>query len=111
MCTQRECEQAVGQWVSFRTKWGAHRGIVERVTPRGVLVRVPSDYAPAQLIHATDEDKLNVALTRFGYGVHNAGYWGGYGPGAGYYGGRGRWGYPGYGAWAGGWWLWWLALA
>ncbi|GMA60855.1 hypothetical protein NZD89_14595 [Alicyclobacillus fastidiosus] len=110
MCTQRECEQAVGHWVSFRTRWGAHRGIIEKVTPRGVLVRVPSDYAPAQLIHATDEDKLDVALTRYGYGIRHTGYWGGgYGPGAGYYGRR--WGYPGYGAWAGGWWLWWLAFA
>ncbi|EPZ42675.1 hypothetical protein [Alicyclobacillus acidoterrestris] len=107
MCTQKECERALGKWVSFRTKWGTHRGIVEEVTPRGALVRVPKQYVPAQLLQASDEDKLDVALTRFGYGVGAPGYRGAYGYG---YPHR-RWGYPGYGAWYGGWWWWWLAFA
>lgn len=102
MCRQCDAQRAVGNWVQFRTQWGAHRGIVEQVNPRAVLVRVPRQYAPAGLATGvqsgqTDEEKLDLVLA-YGYGRYGAGY------------GR-RWGYPGYGAWGGGWWWWWLAFA
>lgn len=105
MCTMGQCKKHLGQWVQFQTPWGVHRGIVTDVNHRAVLVRVPKSYAPVRYATATapenaDERKLDVALAQ----------WGGYGY-AGRYGYPGRWGYPGYGAWFGGWWLWWLAFA
>ncbi|MFD1676322.1 hypothetical protein [Alicyclobacillus fodiniaquatilis] len=102
MINRGEWNNAVGQWVRFRTPWGTHRGIVQEVNHRGVLVRVPQQYAPATLINASDEQKLDVALTAYGYPYGGYGY--GYSPAA-------RWGYPGWGGWYGGWWLWWLAFA
>lgn len=94
----------MGEWVSFRTQWGSHRGIVEQVNHRGVLVRVPRQYVPATLINGTDNDKLDVGLARWGGAYGPYGAYGGYGGGK-------TWGYPGYGAWYGGWWWWWLAFA
>lgn len=124
MCRQADVKHAVGGWVQFRTPWGTHRGIVEQVNSRGVLMKVPKEYAPVSLAFGnngrqTDEQKLDAALAFGGYG----GAYGaapGYGPrpgvGVGPGGGVGpgcgpRWGYPGYGAWGGGWWFWWLAFA
>lgn len=104
MCTMGQCRKSMGQWVRFQTPWGSHRGIVEDVNDRAVLMRVPRQYAPMGLAShnlSTDEQKLDVALAQ--WGGYGAGYGGGYG-------GR-RWGYPGYGAWGGGWWWWWLAFA
>jgi hypothetical protein len=106
MCTQGQCMRHMGQWVQFRTPWGMHRGIISEVNNRGVLVRVPRQYAPVSLAYHThenksDEEKLDVALAGVGYGGYPGAY-GGYG---------GRWGYPGAGRWYGGWWLWWLAFA
>lgn len=108
MCTRGECVRYMGQWVRFETPWGVHRGVVTDINHRAVLVRVPRRYAPSGLVSnatnkdTSDEQRLDLALTQYGYG----GY-GGY-PG---YGGYGRWGYPGYGGWYGGWWWWWLAFA
>jgi len=116
MCTMRECNDNLGKWVQFRTQRGFHRGIVHEVNPNAVLIRVPRNYAPYQLVtetlDATDEHKLDIALTRFGYPAYGYAGYGGY-PGYGGYGGygAGRWGYPGYGAWGGGWWWWWLPFA
>ncbi len=97
----------MGKWVNFQTQWGTHRGIVSGVNDRAVLIRVPRTYAPVGLASHSptfvndDETKLDLALAQ----------WGGYGqPGNGAVAGR-RWGYPGYGGWYGGWWLWWLAFA
>jgi hypothetical protein len=114
LCTMGQCQKHLGQWVQFQTPWGRHRGVIEAVNPRGVLIRVPRQYVPARLAnHAqspdqSDEQKLDMALTQWGYG----GGWGG-GPG---YGGAPAWnggyGRPGYGGWWwGGWWWWWLAFA
>jgi hypothetical protein len=107
MCTQGQCMNYMGNWVQFRTPWGSHRGIISEVNNRGVLVRVPRRYAPVSLAyHAleneSDEKKLDVALAGIGYGGYPGAYGGRYG---------GRWGYPGAGAWYGGWWWWWLAFA
>lgn len=113
MCTSGQCMGYMGQWVQFRTPWGTHRGIVTDVNGRGVLMRVPSQYAPVSLagsskMNGSDQERLDLALCAYGY----AGYPGAYGgyPGP-YGGGKGRWGYPGAGGWYGGWWLWWLAFA
>lgn len=98
MCTMGECNKSMGQWVQFRTRWGSHRGVVEAVNDRAVLMRVPRQYAPMGLVsheQSSEEQRLDIALAE----------WGGYG---GY---RGRWGYPGYGAWRAGYWWWWLAFA
>lgn len=113
MCNRLDCVNNLGKWVQFQTPWGHHRGIIAEVNNRAVLVRVPRQYAPiglvshSQSVDKDDEKKLDFALAQWG------GVWGGlrgYGPGYGAYGGRG-WGYPGYGAWYGGWWWWWLAFA
>lgn len=107
MCTRGDCQQAMGQWVTFRTNWGTHRGIVEQVNHRGVLVKVPQQYAPVQLAGAIDSDEAKLdAVLAWG---RPTGAYGGYGNGYNY--GRPGWGYPGYGAWGGGWWWWWLAFA
>jgi hypothetical protein len=105
MCTRAESTSKKGQWIQFRT----HRGIISGVNDRGVLVRVPRSLAPlglasdSMIVDKKDEQKLDIALAKWGYG--------GYRPrGYASYGGRG-WGYPGYGGWYGGWWWWWLAFA
>lgn len=104
MCTQGECNRAMGQWVRFQTPWGVHRGVVESVNQQAVLVRVPRTYAPTSLTshkatgESDDARKLDIALAVWG-GGYAAGY------------GRRGWGYPGYGGWYGGWWWWWLAFA
>ena len=107
MCTQGQCASSLGQWVSFRSPWGVHRGIVAGVNQRAVLMKVPWRYAPMGLAThpgdgQSDEDRLNLTLAQYGYG----GY-----PGYGGYAYGRRWGYPGYGAWGGGWLWWWLAFA
>ncbi|MCL6516647.1 hypothetical protein [Alicyclobacillus sp.] len=102
MCTMGQCMKLRGQWVHFYTQWGYHRGIIEDVNNRAVLVRMPRRYAPLGLAShapqldtgATDEQRLDLVLAAV------------YGPGWGYRG----WGYPGWGAWWGGWWWWWLAF-
>lgn len=101
MCHRSQCVHHMGNWVRFQTPWGVHQGIVTQVNQNAVLMRVPRQYAPMRLMShseqtgVNDEQKLDLALTQYGYGY-------GYG---------GRWGYPGYGAWYGGWWWWWLAFA
>ncbi|WP_258109613.1 hypothetical protein [Alicyclobacillus sp. SP_1] len=114
MCTYGQCYQSLGKWVQFQTKWGVHRGIVQQVTPQGVLMRVPRQYAPSGLASyaadATDaeSERLDAALVAYGYGPGPvyAGN-GAYRP----YGNGRAWGYPGYGAYYAGWWWWWLAFA
>ena len=107
MYSQSYYQTNVGRWVQFQTPWGSHRGIIHEVNSRGVLMKVPRQYAPVTLIKhegagaVSDEEKLDLALA-----------WGGYPNGGGYgYGYGGRPGYPGYGYWGGGWWWWWLAFA
>ncbi len=116
MCTMDQCQEARGGWVQFQTQWGWHRGIVERVTDQGVLMRVPRQYAPTapaggQRLQGSDQERLDLALAQWGYGpaygpgygVPRPGPWGGapgYGVGRGY----GGW-------WGAGWWWWWLAFA
>jgi hypothetical protein len=107
MCTRCQCQKAVGQWVQFRTPYGYHRGVVERVAPQGVLMRVPRAYAPTSLASAiglgeqTDEQRLDLALAQWGYGAPANGAPGYAAPGYGYANG---W-------WAAGWWWWWIAFA
>ena len=107
-CNEMQCRQSLGQWVSFRTQWGMHRGIVQDVNQSAVLVRLPRQYAPGVLLshdQASENHQLDVALAAYGYPGFNGYYGGGYGR----YGNR--WGAPGYGIWRGGWWFWWLAFA
>lgn len=121
MVTQQQLLGMRGSWVQFTTPWGQHRGIVERITGGGVLVRVPKQYAPASFAHAdqSDEAKVDLALQQVGWGAPGYGYgpYGYGGPGLGYGYGPGRPGYgpygrpPGYGWWAGAWLWWWLAFA
>jgi len=115
MCTMDQCQNNVGNWVQFRTPWGAHRGMIQSVNSRGVLMKVPGQYAPVGLAtyqgatNASDEEKLDIALAYGGYPGYGAP--GGYGPRPGYPGYGVRPGYPGHGYWARGWWWWWLAFA
>lgn len=118
MCTRGQCQKNLGNWVQFETPWGRHRGVVERVSDHGVLMRVPRQYAPTGLAThrvlsaKTEEQKLDLALAQWGYG---GGWSSGGAPGYGAYGGTyGNRGYAngGYGGWwGGGWWWWWLAFA
>lgn len=107
MCTMGQCKKSVGQWVRFQTPWGTHHGVVADVNQRAVLMRVPRQYAPTGLANhsqSSDDQKLDVALAQ--WGGYRAGAYGGYPSGY-----SARWGYPGYGAWRGGFWWWWLAFA
>lgn len=106
MCTRQQCEQYVGQWVRFRTPYGVHQGMIERVTPSKAIVVSPQQYAPAELISdkvdASDMEKLDIALAWGPVGRGAVGYPGaGYGAraGAGYGGGYGGYGY-GWARWA-----------
>lgn len=99
MCTRQQCEAYVGQWVRFRTPYGAHQGMIERLTPSKAIIVSPRQYAPAQLISdsvdVSDMEKLDVALAWGRMGRGAVGY-----PGVGY-GGAGRYGGYGYGyGWA-----------
>ncbi len=97
MCTKEECEKYVGQWVHFRTKYGYHVGLVERVTNDSAVVLSPKQYIPAQFasanLSADEEQRLDLALAWWG-GMGRGGY-PGYGgaPGAGAYGGGWGWGW------------------
>lgn len=111
--TMGQCQRNVGRWMEFRTPWGKTRGIVEEVNHRAVLVRIPKEHVPIQLLsqsHGADEARLDATLAEYGYPA-GPGY-GGQTPGSG---GNcapnGRWGYPGYYGWYGSWFLWWLAFA
>lgn len=110
MCTKADCEPYVGKWVHFRTKYGYHVGVVERLTDENAVVLSPRQYIPAEMASASvtpDELKrLDIALAWGGFGGGGGGFGGGggYGGGAGGYGGRG--GYGGYGGWGWGWGRW-----
>jgi hypothetical protein len=108
MYTRAQCQSHVGQWVQFRTKYGYHIGLVERVTGDSAIVLSPRQQIPTHLasadVDSDDMQKLDLALAWWG-GFGRAGY-----PGAGYragapgagaygggYGGRGFGGFGGYG--------------
>ncbi|MCY0900912.1 MAG: hypothetical protein OWU32_01835 [Firmicutes bacterium] len=110
MCTKAQCEQHVGQWVQFRTPYGHHIGLVERISGNEAIVVSPRQYVPAQFartVNQSDEDKLDVALAFWGGGGYpRAGFGGGprVGYGAGAVGRPG--GYGGYGGYGFGWQRW-----
>ncbi len=84
MCTRAQCERHIGQWVQFRTSYGMHRGIIERVTSHSAIVVSPRQFVPAQLVSheigESDERKLDLALAQWGgYGGYPAGGYGGFG--------------------------------
>jgi hypothetical protein len=97
MCTRAECERHIGKWVQFRTPYGVHRGVIERVTATKAIIKSPKQYIPVDLALDDDDDdrRLDVALAWGGYGrggYPGAGYGRGYGRGYGYgYGMWGRW--------------------
>ncbi|WP_029422873.1 hypothetical protein [Alicyclobacillus macrosporangiidus] len=89
MVSRAQCQQYVGQWVRFHTRYGQHVGLVERVTPDALIVVSPARCVPKHvpsMAVGTDEQKLDLALA----------WWGGYGPGVGgAYGPYGGWGWGG----------------
>ncbi|WP_407655188.1 hypothetical protein [Alicyclobacillus dauci] len=100
MCTRQDCERHIGKWVQFRTPYGYHQGMIERITKDDkVIILSPRRYAPASLITAEVEgdemQRLDLALAWYGRrpGYPAVGYpggaVGGYGPGYGY----GAWGW------------------
>jgi len=103
MCSRAECQRYVGQYVRFRSPYGYHEGIIERVSGNRAVVLSPRRYIPVQLatetLDANDEKRLHVALAWGGYG-------GGYGGRGGYGGGYGGPGGYGYGGWGYGWGRW-----
>ncbi|WDL99390.1 hypothetical protein JC200_08250 [Alicyclobacillus sp. ALC3] len=118
MCTRQDCQQYVGRMVQFRTQWGNHVGVIERVTDDTAVVLSPRQQIPTNLASAeVSEDeaqRLDLALAR--WGGMGAGYAGapGYGGGPGYggapgYGAGPGYGYPAYG-WGFGWARWAVAF-
>lgn len=101
MCTRGECQRHVGQWIRFRTPYGVHKGVVERVTADSAIILSPRQYVPVQLassdIGEDELQKLDIGLATYGRGFVTAGY-----PG---YGG-GHAGPRGYGGWGYGWRRW-----
>ncbi|AEJ42738.1 hypothetical protein [Alicyclobacillus acidocaldarius] len=92
MCTKAECERLVGRWVTFRTPYGQHHGLIERVTEDGrVIVLSPRSQAVPSLV-LTDGDAAGVDPV-LAYGGFGPGPMGGPGYGAPPYGVPG----PGYG--------------
>jgi hypothetical protein len=94
VCTKAQCMTHVGKMVQFRTPYGHHVGVIERVTNNSVIVLSPRKYIPAQLAQypQDDDEKLDIALAWGGFG---RGFGGGYPPRG--YGGRGVYGAGGYG--------------
>lgn len=98
MCSRRECQRHIGQYVRFRTPHGLHEGVIEKISGNEAIVLSPRQFIPVQLAsESVDDDevrRLDIALA-----------WGGYGGGAG--GARGPYGYGGYGGYgAYGWGRW-----
>jgi hypothetical protein len=87
VCTKAECQRNVGKWIHFRTPYGYHQGIIERISGNQAIIVSPRQYVPVQLastVVSKDElQRLDVALAADGPG------WGGY-PGGAYGGGYGR---------------------
>ncbi len=108
MTTRAECEQYVGKWVHFRTKYGYHVGLIEKVSNDCAIVLSLRQHIPAQLVStdvsADEMKRLDLALAwgGLGGGYPGAGYGAG-APGAGAYGG---WGGRGFGGWGWGWGRW-----
>lgn len=107
MCTRTMAESHIGQFVHFRTQYGYHQGIIEKVTNNQAIIVSPKQYVPAQLVSSTldsnDMEKLDMALA-FWVGPGMGGY-----PGAaarrGYAGAPGGYG-MGYGMGGYGWARW-----
>lgn len=108
MSTRSEFEQHVGQWIRFRTKYGNHVGLVERVTNDSAIMISPRNQIPVNFagdeVSNNELERLDLALAWWGGGgLGRGGYpGGGYGrgvPGAGAYRGGGYGGY-GWGRWA-----------
>jgi hypothetical protein len=104
-----DCQQYVGKYIRFRTPFGYHEGIIERIQGDQAVILSPRRYIPAQFAtEYLDRDEVKrLELTQaFGgytggaYGNPGRGY-GGY-PGGGYGAGRGYGGWGGYawGRWA-----------
>lgn len=93
MCKKEECEQYLGQWVGFRTKYGYHVGMVEKVTDNTAIMLSPRKHIPTDLassnLKLSEMERLDIALA-----------WGGFGGGAGGAGGYGGYGGWGWGRWA-----------
>lgn len=103
MCTRQDCQQYVGRMVQFRTQWGNHVGVIERVTNDTAVVLSPRQQIPTHLASAevseNEAQRLDLALAR--WGGMGAGYAGapGYGAGPGYGYGAYGWGF-GWARWA-----------
>ncbi len=92
-----DCQQYVGKYIRFRTPFGYHEGIIERIQGDQAVILSPRRYIPAQFAtEYLDRDQVKrLELTQAfgGYG----GYTGGrYGTGRGY----GGWGGYAWGRWA-----------
>ncbi len=94
MCTRAMAQSHIGQLVHFRTQYGYHQGIIERITNDQAIIMSPKQYVPAQLVSsmldADEVAKLDLALAFFGRpgvgGYPSRGYAapGGYGMGFGW---------------------------
>jgi hypothetical protein len=59
MCSQAECTRLIGQPVRFRTPYGLHHGVIERVTRDKAIIVSPIRYVPPQFqICSLSEDAI-----------------------------------------------------
>ncbi len=100
LISKADFERYIGKWVRFRTPYGYHQGIVERVTEDSVVVVAPKQWIPVQLateVQMSDLQKLDISTANLsGFGRPYGGYAGvpyaGMGPGYGFQGTSPRYG-------------------
>lgn len=77
-----EYQRHIGKYVRFRTPYGYHEGVIERIQGDQVIILSPQQYIPPKLalepLDAEEAKRLDLALTFGGYGVAREGH-GGYG--------------------------------
>ncbi|WP_206830332.1 hypothetical protein [Alicyclobacillus fructus] len=103
MCNRADCERLVGRWVTFRTPYGQHQGLIERVTDDGrvVVLSPPSHAVPSLILTDGDAKGVDPVLAYGGFGPRPMGApgygmppYGVPGPGYGYGGAWVRWAVP-----------------
>lgn len=63
--TQHDFQNHIGQWIEFKTQWGTHQGVVERVNRNAVLVKMSSDAVNTKLVDGLNS--MNYSSQLIGY--------------------------------------------
>lgn len=70
-------QRYVGKTVRFRTPYGVHKGIVERVTDNEVILLSPKTQIPKALSHTVLDSRVGAGDIALAYGGAPGGAWGG----------------------------------